>query len=72
MKVHSGSDQSFLYGMDEEEKEIVVYGMKQIPLYAATYVSLVVFMCGFHLLWQGIFYAVVYFSIRKYTDCITC
>lgn len=66
MKAKCSNNQSFFDGMDEDEKEIVTYGLKQLPLYAAIYASLLLITCLFHMLWQGIFYMLVYFSIRKY------
>ena len=56
-----------LDGMNDEEREIVIYGLRQLPMYIVTYISILFIMLLMHMVWQGILYSIVYFSIRRYS-----
>lgn len=56
-----------LDNMNDEEKEIVLYGLRQLPMYIISYISILFIMLLMHMMWQGILYSIVYFSIRRYS-----
>lgn len=66
MKVDYADKSGWLEGLDEDERDIVIYGLRQLPLYVGIYASLIFIALLSNMLWQSALYTVVYFSIRKY------
>lgn len=66
MKAEYAEKVGWLDSLDEDERDIVIYGLSQLPLYIGIYASLILIALLFNMLWQCALYAAVYFSIRKY------
>lgn len=66
MRVNNVKKDELFDNFDEDERDIVIYGLRQLPLYISIYTSLILIAVFFHMIWQCGLYAVVYFSIRKY------